>query len=106
MSSGVFGDDTESTVVNTVTCLGNETEVLKCSHSNSDTGICSEHNAAVICQGVLTLQKFGVCDRKFCFFICYGQFVQMLLLSHLIVVMVIYVWLEVRRSTREDFRCA
>ena len=54
MSSGVFGDDTESTVVNSVTCSGNETEVLKCSHSTSATGMCSEHSAAVICQGVFT----------------------------------------------------
>ena len=52
MSSGVFGDNTESTVVNSVTCSGNETEILNCSHSNSDTGTCSEHNAAVICQGI------------------------------------------------------
>ena len=49
MTSGVFGDDIASTVLNSVTCFGNETELLDCSYSTS--GTCSEHNAAVICQG-------------------------------------------------------
>ena len=49
VTSGVFGDDTASTVLNSVTCSGNETGILDCSYSYS--GTCSEHNAAVICQG-------------------------------------------------------
>ena len=49
MTSGVFGDDIASTVLNSVTCSGNETELLVCFYSTSAT--CSEHNAAVICQG-------------------------------------------------------
>ena len=51
VTSGVFGDDIASTVLNSVTCYGNETELLNCSHSTS--GTCSEqHNAAVICQSM------------------------------------------------------
>ena len=50
ISSGAFGDDTSSTV-QSVTCYGNETEVLSCSYSTDDPGTCSEHSAAVICQG-------------------------------------------------------
>ena len=49
MSSGVFGDDTASAVLYSVDCLGNETDILNCSLSHS--GACSEHSAAVICQG-------------------------------------------------------
>ena len=51
MTSGVFGDDTASTVLNSVTCSGNETRILNCSHLNSDSHICLDHNAAIICQG-------------------------------------------------------
>ena len=49
MSNGVFGDDTQSTVVSSVACSGKEEEILNC--STSSTGVCSEHSAAVICQG-------------------------------------------------------
>ncbi|CAI8040121.1 Fibrillin-1, partial [Geodia barretti] len=48
-STGVFEDDIESTVLYSVECSGNETELLTCSYSLS--GLCTEHNAAVICQG-------------------------------------------------------
>ena len=51
ISSGAFGDDTASTVVRNVNCYGNETGVLSCTYSTDDPGICSEHSAAVICQG-------------------------------------------------------
>ena len=51
ISSGAFGDDTVSTIVQSVTCYGNETGVLNCSYSTDDPGTCSEHSAAVICQG-------------------------------------------------------
>ena len=49
MFSGAFGDDVESTVLFSVDCAGNETGILKCSVSHS--GTCSEHSAAIICQG-------------------------------------------------------
>ena len=51
ISSGAFGDDTSSTIVRSVSCYGNEARVLNCSYSTDDPGICSEHSAAVICQG-------------------------------------------------------
>ena len=50
MSSGAFGDETESTVLYEVDCFGNETEILSCSMSS--LGLQSEHSASVICQGV------------------------------------------------------
>jgi deleted-in-malignant-brain-tumors protein 1 len=49
LSSGAFEDDIGSTVLYSVECSGNETELLTCSYSLS--GLCTEHNAAVICQG-------------------------------------------------------
>ena len=54
ISSGAFGDDTSSTIVRSVSCYGNETRVLNCSYSTDDPGTCSEHSAAVICQGEKT----------------------------------------------------
>lgn len=51
MSSGAFGDDATSTVIRSVRCCGNESELLDCSLSTSDPGTCTEHSAAVICQG-------------------------------------------------------
>ena len=50
MSSGAFGDETESTVLHEVDCFGNETEILRCFMSS--LGLQSEHSASVICQGV------------------------------------------------------
>ena len=46
----MFGDDLESAVVYGVDCAGNETGFLNCTLSLS--GTCSEHSAAVICQGM------------------------------------------------------
>ena len=49
ISSGAFGDDTVSTVIQSVNCYGNETEVLNC--PTADLGTCTEHSASVMCQG-------------------------------------------------------
>ena len=44
-----------STVVQSVNCYGNETEMLNCPYSTtSGLDTCSEHSAAVICQGKAT----------------------------------------------------
>ena len=51
VSNGAFGDDTVSTVIKSVNCYGNESGVLNCSYSTDAPGTCSEHSAAVICQG-------------------------------------------------------
>ena len=61
MTSGVFGDNTGSTVLNSVTCSGNETRILDCSYLTSDSIICSDHSAAVVCQG-LTIFKIYCCN--------------------------------------------
>ena len=53
MSSGAFGDDTDSAVLYGVECSGHELGILNCSLSYS--GTCSEHSAAVICQGKFML---------------------------------------------------
>ena len=53
LSSGVFGDDLDFTLLHNVDCSGNEKELLNCSVSY--TGLCTEHNAAVICQGKLII---------------------------------------------------
>ena len=50
MATGAFGDDTGSSVLFSVQCTGNETEVMDCSPSMS--GTCSHHSAAVVCQGL------------------------------------------------------
>ena len=50
VSSGVFGDDTDSTVVYEVDCSGMETNILNCSFSKF--GEYSEHSASAICQGM------------------------------------------------------
>ena len=52
MDTGVFGDDTESSVLFSVQCAGNETEIMDCAHSTNGSNICSHHSAAVICQGL------------------------------------------------------
>ena len=52
MTTGVFGDDTESSVLFSVQCTGNETEIMDCAHSTNGSKICSHHSAAVICQGL------------------------------------------------------
>ena len=53
MSSGVFGDETESAVLYEVDCFGNETDILSCSMST--LGLQSEHSASVICQGIIII---------------------------------------------------
>ena len=50
VSSGLFGDDVESSVLYEVDCSGNETEILNCPFSTS--GVLSEHSASVICQSM------------------------------------------------------
>ena len=50
VSSGVFGDDIESAVLFSVNCSGRESELSECELSES--GVCPEHSAAVICQGM------------------------------------------------------
>ena len=49
--NGAFGDDTVSTIIQSVNCYGNESGVLNCSYSTDAPETCSEHSAAVICQG-------------------------------------------------------
>ena len=49
VSSGAFGDDVGSAVLYSAGCSGIETGILSCSLSYS--GTCSQHSAAVICQG-------------------------------------------------------
>ena len=51
MSSGAFEDDTVTTVIQSINCYGNETQMLNCFYSTSGLETCSEHSAAVICQG-------------------------------------------------------
>ena len=55
MATGVFGDDTESSVLFSVQCTGNETEIMDCAISTNGSGTCSDHSAAVICQGLKLL---------------------------------------------------
>ena len=52
MATGVFGDDTESSVLFSVQCTGNETEIMDCAHSTNGLETCSHHSAAIICQGL------------------------------------------------------
>ena len=52
MGTGVFGDDTGSSVVFSVQCSGNETEIMDCTLSINGSGPCPHHSAAVICQGL------------------------------------------------------
>ena len=52
VATGVFGDDTESSVLFSVQCTGNETEIMDCAHSTNGSKSCSHHSAAVICQGL------------------------------------------------------
>ena len=55
VSSGVFGDDRDSSVLFGVDCSGNETEILSC--SSSDYGDVAYHSASVICQGQLVEKR-------------------------------------------------
>ena len=55
MDTGVFGDDTGSSVLFSVQCSGTETEIMDCAHSTNGSGSCSDHSAAVICQGLKLL---------------------------------------------------
>ena len=52
MDTGVFGDDTGSSVLFSVQCSGNETEIFDCGISTNSSGICFYHSAAIICQGL------------------------------------------------------
>ena len=77
ISSGAFGDDTVSTVVQSVNCYGNETEMLNCSFSTSDVEMCLEHSAAVICQGqkgwcACTSMTTSMCVQL-CAYICMNE---------------------------------
>ena len=51
MATGAFGDDTGSSVLFSVECTGNETEIMDCSFSLN--GTYSHHSSAVVCQGVI-----------------------------------------------------
>ena len=51
MTTGVLGDDTGSSVLFSVQCAGNETEIMDCTHSTNRSETCSLHSAAVVCQG-------------------------------------------------------
>ena len=59
MATGIFGDDTESSVLFSVQCTGNETEIMDCAHSTNGSNICSHHSAAVICQGLNCLTCYS-----------------------------------------------
>ena len=59
MATGVFGDDTESSVLFSVQCTGNESEIMDCAHSTNGSKICSHHSAAVICQGLNYLTYYS-----------------------------------------------
>ena len=61
MSSGVFGDETESAVLHEVDCFGNETDILSCSMST--LGLQSEHSASVICQGIIIRASVDALSR-------------------------------------------
>ena len=50
MTTGVFGDDTGSSVLFSVECSGDETEIMECSLSVA--GTCLDHSSAVVCQGL------------------------------------------------------
>ena len=52
VATGIFGDDTESSVLFSVQCTGNETEIMDCAFSINGSEICYHHSAAVICQGL------------------------------------------------------
>ena len=58
MDTGVFGDDTGSSVLFSVQCSGNETEIFDCAISTNSSGTCFYHSAAVICQGLKLLYIF------------------------------------------------
>ena len=65
MSTGAFGDDTASALVRSMTCAGNELELLNCTYNTTtDPKMCTEHSAAVICQGELCIQ---VCQCYQCY---------------------------------------
>ena len=51
VATGAFGDDTESSVLFSVQCSGNENEIMDCTHSTNGSGMCLYHSAAVVCQG-------------------------------------------------------
>ena len=61
MSTGAFGDDTASALVRSVTCGGNELELLNCTYNTTiDPKTCTEHSAAVICQGEMCIQSVSI----------------------------------------------
>ena len=51
VATGAFGDDTGSSVLFSVHCSGNETEIMDCTHAMNGSGMCLYHSAAVVCQG-------------------------------------------------------
>ena len=56
VSTGEFGDETASTLVYGVICVGNESGLLNCTYYNTtDPGTCTEHSAAVICQSEICI---------------------------------------------------
>ena len=57
VESGVFGDDTVSSVLFSVQCTGNEAEIMDCAHSKNGLETCSHHSSAVICQGILCITR-------------------------------------------------
>ena len=64
VSSGVFGDDIESSVLYEVDCSGYETDIFGCYSSIS--GLHSEHSASVICQGMhlCFIALHNMCDCR------------------------------------------
>ena len=72
MSSGAFGDETESTVLHEVDCFGNETDIFNCSVSTF--GLPSEHSASVICQGVFIKDVTMPRQATFCLVCCVSPY--------------------------------
>ena len=66
MSSGVFGDDIESSLLYGVDCFGNETDILSCSLST--IGVTAQHSASVICQSMqlCVVKHFGSFSHFMC----------------------------------------
>ena len=58
VATGIFGDSTGSSVLFSVQCTGNETEIMDCALSMNGSETCSHHSAAVICQGSFYTMKY------------------------------------------------